>query len=74
MAGTKQMCKVQISYGKFVVVAVVVVVGGGGGGGGGFLTNALINTLLIIPIFVLMLYSTPKPNLKTEASIVWPVK
>ena len=66
MAGTKQMCKVQISYGKFVVVAVVVVGGGGGG--------ALINTLLIIPIFVLMLYSTPKPNLKTEASIVWPVK
>ena len=67
------MCKVQISYGKFVVVAVVVVVVVVGGGGG-FLTNALINTLLIIPIFVLMLYSTPKPNLKTKASIVWPVK
>ena len=36
--------------------------------------NALINTLLIIPIFILMLYSTPEPNLEIVASVVWSVK
>ena len=38
------------------------------------LVNPLMNTLLIIPIFILMLYSTPEPNLEIVASVVWSVK
>ena len=36
--------------------------------------KVLINTLLIMPIFVLMLYSTPKSNWEIVASVVWSVK
>ena len=37
-----------------------------------FLINSLINTLLIIPIFVLMLYNTPKPNLEIASAMARP--
>ena len=33
-----------------------------------------LNTLLIIPISTLMLFSTPKPNLEIVAYVVWSVK
>ena len=35
-----------------------------------FLTHPLINTLLIISIFILMLYSIPEPNMEIVASVV----
>ena len=35
------------------------------------LINTLINTLLIHPIFIMMLYSTFESNLEIVASAVW---